>query len=67
MDTEFTMITSIVEKKENYKDLVFHGPLQATLLLRASERLVNKKAKSLFIKDMLQCLLMSILKYKQYY
>ena len=37
-------------KEENYKHLVFHGPLQATLLLRASERLVNKKAKKFIHK-----------------
>ena len=37
-------------KEENYKDLVFHGPLQATLLLRASERLANKKAKKFIHK-----------------
>ena len=37
-------------KEENYKDLVFHGPLQATLLLRASEKLANKKAKKFIHK-----------------
>ena len=33
-------------KEEGYKDLVFHGPLQATLLLRAAEK--YKKAKAHF-------------------
>ena len=33
------------KEEENYKDLVFHGPLQATFLLRTSERLADKKAK----------------------
>ena len=30
---------------EKYKNLVFHGPLQATFLLRISEKLVKKRAK----------------------
>ena len=30
-------------KEEGYKDLVFHGPLQATLMLRAAEKYKNKK------------------------
>jgi 3-methylfumaryl-CoA hydratase len=30
-------------KEEGYKDLVFHGPLQATLMLRAAEK--HKKAR----------------------
>ena len=38
------------KEEENYKDLVFHGPLQATLLLRASEKLANKKAKKFIHK-----------------
>ena len=29
--------------EEGYKDLVFHGPLQATLMLRAAEKYKNKK------------------------
>jgi len=33
------------KKVEKYRDLVFHGPLQATFLLRTSERLADKKAK----------------------
>jgi len=32
-------------KEEGYKDLVFHGPLQATLLLRAAEKFKKVKAK----------------------
>ena len=32
-------------KEEGYKDLVFHGPLQATLLLRAVEKFKKVKAK----------------------
>jgi 3-methylfumaryl-CoA hydratase len=31
---------------EGYQDLVFHGPLQATLMLRASEKFKNTRAKS---------------------
>ena len=31
-------------KEEGYKDLVFHGPLQATLLLRAAEKFKKVKA-----------------------
>jgi len=38
------------KEEENYKDLVFHGPLQATLLLRASEKLANKKVKKFIHK-----------------
>ena len=30
-------------QEEGYKDLVFHGPLQATLMLRAAEKYKNKK------------------------
>ena len=33
-------------EEEGYKDLVFHGPLQATLMLRAAEK--YKKAKPHF-------------------
>ena len=33
-------------EEEGYKDLVFHGPLQATLMLRAAEK--YKKAKAHF-------------------
>ena len=32
-------------KEEGYKDLVFHGPLQATLMLRAAEKHMKSKAK----------------------
>ncbi len=32
-------------KEEKYKNLVFHGPLQATFLLRISEKLAKKRAK----------------------
>ena len=31
---------------EGYHDLVFHGPLQATLMLRASEKFKNSRAKN---------------------
>ena len=31
---------------EGYQDLIFHGPLQATLMLRASEKFKNTRAKS---------------------
>ena len=33
-------------REEGYQDLVFHGPLQATLMLRASEKFKNARAKS---------------------
>ena len=33
-------------EEEGYKDLVFHGPLQATLMLRAAEKYKKAKAKS---------------------
>ena len=32
--------------EEGYKDLVFHGPLQATLMLRAAEKYKKAKVKS---------------------
>ena len=32
--------------EENYKNLVFHGPLQATFLLRISEKLAKKRVKN---------------------
>ncbi len=32
-------------EEEGYKDLVFHGPLQATLMLRAAEKYKNARAK----------------------
>ncbi len=38
------------KEEENYKDLVFHGPLQATLLLRISEKLASKKVKKFIHK-----------------
>ena len=33
-------------EEEGYKDLVFHGPLQATLMLRAAEKYKKAKVKS---------------------
>ena len=33
---------------EGYQDLIFHGPLQATLMLRASEKFKNTRAKKFF-------------------
>ena len=33
-------------REEGYQDLVFHGPLQATLMLRASEKFKNARAKN---------------------
>ena len=33
-------------EEEGYKDLVFHGPLQATLMLRAAEKYKKTKVKS---------------------
>ena len=33
-------------EEEGYKDLVFHGPLQATLMLRAAEKYKKEKVKS---------------------
>ena len=33
-------------KEEKYKNLVFHGPLQATFLLRISEKLAKKRVKN---------------------
>ena len=34
------------KEEEGYKDLVFHGPLQATLMLRAAEKYKKAKVKS---------------------
>ena len=33
-------------EEEGYKDLVFHGPLQATLMLRVAEKYKKAKVKS---------------------